>query len=317
MNLKRYQLVFFIAIFLLSCTSRQPVDIAKEYAEPVVYPVGYIAQTISTGLTDSEELYPLSEEFLESFLQVYNQYEGTHPTVASEFPEDLGVVLVERLPEGRELYQVQSQNREWVFLVITTGYGNLRILDILPVALNLAYLTEEISEKEIWTTEREIDGTFAVTKKYEWTRSVGKVTRKEYEENPQDFLRSKKITDRYFINGFCRFERITSEDVPDYSAVIFYYKSQKPDEWAETVSMLQAFCEDYQIFTEEVNKNFNQMELYDYKLNYVTTLDITPYTDFQEGVVFMKKDEKPKTVPFGSYDRLRIEIKRYFKIVEI
>jgi hypothetical protein len=317
MNMKRYHLGLFISFFLLSCTPRQPVDINKEYAEPVVYPVGYIAQNISTSLTDLGELYPLSEEFLESFLQVYNHYEGTHPTVISEFPEEWGIVLVERLPEGRELYQIQSQNREWVFLVITTGYGNLRILDLLPVALNLAYFTDEISEKEIWTTEREIDGIFTVTKKYEWTRSLEKTSRKEYEENPQDFLRSKTITDKYFINSFCRFERITTDDVPNYSVVFFYHKDNKPDEWDEMVSMLQAFCEDYQILTEEVNNNFQQLDLYDYKLNYITTLDISPFLDFQEGVVFMKKNEKTKTVPFGSYDRLRIEIKRFFKIVDI
>jgi hypothetical protein len=289
----------------------------EESTEPVVYPVGYITQTITTGLLDTAELYPLPDEFLESFLQVHTQYEGTHPTVATEFPDEWGVVLVERLPEGRELNQIQSQNREWIFLVITSGYGNLRILDVLPVAVNLAYQTNEILETEIWTTEREDDGKISVSKKYEWVRSVEKVTQKEYDANPQDYLRSKTTTDKYIINEFCRFERITTEDVPDYSAVVFYYKGEKPEDNDDDISKLQAFCEDYMILFAEVSHNFDQIELYDYKLNFITVLDITPYTEFQEGVIFMKKDEKPKTVPFGSYERMKIELKRYFKIVEV
>jgi hypothetical protein len=148
-------------------------------------------------------------------------------------------------------------------------------------------------------------------------RSVEKVTQKEYDENPQEYLRSKTITDKYIINNFCRFERITTEDVPDYSAIIFYYKGEKPEDENDDISKLQAFCEDYSLLFAEVNNNFTQIELYDYKLNLVTVLDISTYAEFQEGIIFMKKAEKPKTVPFGSYERMKIELKRYFKIVEV
>jgi len=317
MKAKLYLFLFTIASIFTACVSSQSPKPIEEAVEPVAYPVGYIAQTISACLSDTGELFPLPEDFFEHFLQVHTQYEGVHPTVATEFPEEWGVVLVERLPEGRELYQIQSQNREWVFLIITSGYSTMRILDVLPVAINLANQTQDLLETEIWTTERETDGTFAVTKKYEWVRSVENVTQKEYEANPQDYLRTKTVTEKYFINGFCRFERITTEDIPDYAAVIFYYKDVKPDEWEEIVPILQAFCEDYSILFAVVNKNFNQIDLYDYKLNLITVLDITPYIEFQEGVIFMKKNEKPKTVPFGSFERIKIEIKRYFKIVEV
>jgi hypothetical protein len=259
----------------------------------------------------------LKDEFLENFMQIHTQYEGTHPVMATEFPEEWGVALVERLPEGRELYQIQSQNREWVYLVITSGFGTQRILDLLPVAINLANQTQGVLETEIWTTEREVDGTFVVTKKYEWKRSLEHVTQKEYEENPTDYFRTQTITDRYFINDYYRFERIYSEDIPDYSAVIFYYKDEKPEDKEDVFSMLQAFCEDYEILFTEVRKNFNQLDLYDYKLNFIVTLDVTPFMDLQEGFIFMKKGEIPKTVPFGSYERLKIEVKRYFKVVEI
>jgi len=309
--------LLFLLFFPVSCNfSKQSQPVVIETLEPVEYPVGYIAQHISVNLSDSQELYPLSEEFLENFVKMHAQYEGMHPTVVTEFPERWGVVIVERLPEGRELYQIQSQDREWIYLVITSGHGTQRILDVLPVAVNLAYQTENHLETEIWTTERASDGTFIVSKKYEWVRSVENVTQKEYEANPQNFLRTKTATDKYIINDLFRFEKIITETVPDYSAVIFYYKDEKPEDWDEILSMLQAFCEDYLILFEEVHENFNQLALYDYKLNFITELDITPYTDLLQGVIFMKQGENPKTVPFGSYERVKIELKRYFKIIE-
>jgi hypothetical protein len=285
--------------------------------EPVAYPVGYIAQSLSTDLYDTTELYPLQDEFIDNFMQKHTQYDGTHPVMAVEFPKEWGVVLVERLPEGRELYEIQSQNREWIFLVITSGYGTQRILDLLPVAINLANQTEDILETEIWTTEREIDGTFAVTKNYEWKRSLEHVTQSEYEANPKDYFRTQTVTNKYFINDYYRFEMIETEDLPNYSAVVFYYKDEKPEDDEDVLSMLQAFCEDYSIWFAEAHGHFEQVALYDYKLNFITELDITPYIDLQAGVVFMKKGEIPKTVPFGSYQRLKIELMRYFKIVEV
>ncbi|MCL1850166.1 MAG: hypothetical protein FWF70_01980 [Bacteroidetes bacterium] len=308
--------LLIVLLLLVACNSSRHSQPVVDVIEPVEYPVGYIAQYLSTDLYDTTELYPLPEEFLENFMQVHTQYDGRHPLMTTEFPREWGVVLVERLPEGRELYQIQSQNREWIFLVITSGFGTQRILDLLPVAVNLAYQTEDVIETEIWTTDREMDGTFSVIKKYEWKRSLEKVTQREYEDNPKEYFNTQTVTDKYFINDFYRFERIIDEDTPDYSALIFYYKDEKPENYEDVVPMLQAFCEDYSILFDEVKDKFNQLDLYDYKLNYIITLDITSYMDFQEGFIFIKKGESPKTVLFGSYERLKIEIKRYFRIVE-
>jgi len=315
--MKKIFYILFIPLFIASCNHTKQTQSVIEQVEPVTYPVGYIAQSINTDLNDKSELFPLQDEFLENFLQVFTKYEGLKPVMAVEFPNEWGVMLVERLPEGRELYQIQSLNREWIYLVITSGFGTQRILDLLPVAIDLADQKQDVLETEIWKTERELDGIFSVTKKYEWKRSLEKVTQKEYEANSSDYFRTQTITDKYFINNFCRFERIVTEEIPDYSAVIFYYKEEKSEDLEDEISMLQAFCEDYSILFAEVNKNFSQFELYDYKLNYITDLDITPFMELQEGIIFMKKDRTPKTVPFGSYERLRIEVIRYFRIVEV
>ena len=308
--------IVIVLLLFLSCGSPQQSQPVLEVIAPVDYPVGYLKQFLSTDLYDNTELFPLPEEFIDNFIQTYTQYEGAHPTMITEFPETWGVVLVERLPEGRELYEIQSYNREWIFLVITSGYGTQRILDLIPVAVNLANQTEDVLETEIWVTDREIDGTFVVTKKYEWKRSLEHITQKEYDANPQDYFRSQVVTNKYFINDYYRFEMTESEDEPDYSAVVFYYKDKKPEDNEDVLSKLRALCEDYSILFTEAHHHFNQVTLYDYKLNFITELNITPYLDLEEGIIFMKKGETPKAVPFGSYERLRIELMRYFKVVE-
>ena len=316
----KVKLYFWGGLFLFLLSSCHSARQQKNFEEKDVlidYPVGYISTYITTNLSDSVKLYLLSEEFVEHFMKIHTQYDGTHPSVATDFPDEWGVALVERLPEGRELYQVQSQNREWVFLVITSGYGTQRILDLLPVAVNLVNQQEDILETEIWTAEREVDGSFTVLKDYQWVKSVGKVTQKEYNANPQNYLRSKITTDRYFINGFSRFEKIIVDDTLNYSAVIFYYKEDKPEDWEEIVPLVQAFCEDYELLFAEVNNNFHDVQLFDYKLKFITDLDISPFTEFPAGVIFVKKGEPTKAVPFGNYERIRIELKRFFKIVEV
>jgi hypothetical protein len=187
---------------------------------------------------------------------------------------------------------------------------------MIPIAVNLVNETKDILETEIWITEREPDGTFVVTKKYEWVHSLENVTQQAYEANPSAYFRAKTVTDKYFINSFCRFERIVTEEVPDYSVVIFYYKDDKPEGLDENVALLQTFCEDNSIFFKEVHSNFEQTDILDYELNFITALDITPFMDLPIGVIFKKKGENPKTVPFGNYERMKIELKRYFKIIE-
>jgi len=316
MKLERYFFVLLIPFLFFSCNSSKTQKPVETVPDKVEYPVGYIADYIHADLNDETELYPIQELFLESFLQKYDQYEGAHPTIITDFPETWGVVLVERLSEGRELYQIQSLSREWIFLVITSGFGTQRILDILPVALDLAIQTPDILETEIWTTERETDGTFSVTKKYEWKRSLENVTQATYEANPENYFRKKTITDQYFINSSCRFERMVSEELTEYSAIVFYYTEEKPEDWDEIIPQLEAMCEDYSILNVIAYIDFDKVELYDYKLNYITDLDITPYMEFSQGVIFMKKGETPKTVPFGSYERIRSEVVRHFKLVE-
>ena len=85
--------------------------------------------------------------------------------------------------------------------------------------------------------------------------------------------------------------------------------------WDETVMHLQAFCEENGVIYEEVSGNFNRVTVRDYELTFALETDITPYIDATgSGMVMMRKGEMPKSVNFGSYEYMQMELRRYFKI---
>ncbi len=112
------------------------------------YPTTAIPETIAVDVMDETPLYPMTEEFLESFLEKAGTYAGHPITAKATLPQEWGVRCVERLPEGRELWLLQSQNREWMYLAITSGFGTQRILDLLPVGLDLTNQSPEELETE-------------------------------------------------------------------------------------------------------------------------------------------------------------------------
>ncbi|MEG1555129.1 MAG: hypothetical protein RR356_00175 [Bacteroidales bacterium] len=307
-------------LFLNACRHKS-ID-SEQLSEPeaVEYPITILADIMKTDLSDNAQLYPVNEEFLEEFLIRAQNYQGHHLQAKSSFPIEWGVVCIERLPEGKELWMVQSQSREWLYLVITSGFGTQRILDLIPVAVNIAIQDKDILETEVWTTQRESDGAFVVEKNYEWIKSVAEATKEDIEKAPDTYRRASAFTDKYYINDMGRFDYIQVTDtVPDYSAVIFYYnKNNKPEKWDEYVPMLQAFCEDRNICFEETFQNYTNIMIRDYKLNDLIEVDVTPYMGVSgAGMIMMKKGEEPKNVSFGNYERMQVEIKRYFKLLNL
>lgn len=309
-------LVLFILLIQFSCKPKKDSTI-DENSDLVAYPISIIPDFIETNLTDMSPLYPISEDFIRDFLNVAHDFQGQKLTLKIALPSEWGVLTVERLPEGREMYLLQSKNREWIYLVITSGLGTQRILDILPVAVNLALQNQDILETEVWKTTRNQDGSFSIDKTYNWVRSVGKTTKEEYTQDPNSYTKTTQSTELYLINNMSRFDFIQTDIVPDYSAVVFYYQAnKKPENWDEFVPMLQSFCEDYEIIFEEVYQDFDKVMIRDFKLNDITTVDINPYISSSgSGLILLKKDLEPKSVNFGSFERMKIEIKRYFKII--
>lgn len=317
--LLKFYLVMVVLLVLLIQFSCKPKNEPKVEGKSdiVDYPVSVIPNFIETNLTDVTPLYPISDDFLRDFLNVAHNYQGQKLTLKAPFPAEWGVLFVERLPEGREIYVLQSKNREWIYLVITSGLGTQRILDVLPVSVNLAYQNQDILETEVWKTTRNEDGSFSVDKVYNWVRSVGQTTKEEYTKDPESFTKTTQFMEMYAINEMSRFDFIQTDIIPDYSAVIFYYQPNlKPANWDEFVPILQSFCEDNEIIFEEISQDFDKVMIRDFKLNDVTTVDINSYMgNSGSGLVLLKKDLEPKGVNFGSIERMKIEIKRYFKII--
>ena len=305
-----------LAVVFTSCRPKSQ-QVEYDSNDPMTYTTSIIADTIIADIRDQSDLYPVTDDFLEDFMERVAEYEGKHITINTKMPTEWGISCVERLPEGRELWLLRSVDREWAYLVITSGFGTQRILDMVPVALNLAQQDNDVLETEIWETYRESDGSFIVHKNYEWIKNLDtNATQSDINE----YQRHSYFVDRYAINDLCRFECTEVNDsVPEYSAVVFFYKENvKPDEWDNVIEMLQAFCEDRNVFYEEVKTGFGDVVVHDFTLNEVTHVDMLPYIqDLPAGMVMFKKGETPKAVRFGSFERMQIEIKRYFKMLSL
>jgi len=305
-----------LVLLLTSCFSRRNNQ-DETAEEAVIYPMDVIRDTLIADVHRQTTLYPLQEEVLNAFLEKAGDFQGKKWTAKVDFPQEWGVECVERLPEGRELWLLQSENHEWVYLATTSGFGTQRILDVLPVAISMANQRDENLETENWRTLRLPDGQFRTTKEYEWIHSVSKATKQDFISDPEKYHRKTRYVEQFLINEQGRFEKSEIVDtLPDYNAVVFYFNpGDKPEMWDETILHLQAFCEENGVIYEEVSSGYNRVTVRDYELTFALEADITPYIDpSSSGMVMMRKNETPKAVRFGSYEYMQVELRRYFKL---
>ena len=304
-----------LVILLANCNFRKNHQ-EETNDEKVNYPVDVIRNTLVADVHSQTTLYPLEEEVLESFLEKAKDFQGKKWTIKVDFPDKWGVECIERLPEGREVWLLQSESREWLYLVTTSGFGTQRILDVLPVAISVTNQNDENLETENWTTERLPDGPFRTTKEYEWIHSVAKATKQDFIRDPEKYHRKSRTVEQFCINDQGRFEKTEVDTLPDYNAVVFYFHpAEKPERWDEIIPQLQGFCEENGILYEEVSGNYDRVTIRDYELTFALESDITPYIGGSEcGMVMMRKGETPKAVNFGSFEYMKMEIRRFFKI---
>lgn len=309
-------LMFCASLFLSSCRHDKKDDKNDDVAADVEYPVAIISDEIVVDLEDDTQLYPVSEDFLRNFMQIYDRYDGMEMNITADFPTEWGVRCIERLPDEKELWLMQSKNREIIYLVVTSGAGTRRILDVLPVAVNISVQNGEILESEEWRTTREPDGAFAVHKFYTWNRSLGEASKADIIANPDNYSREIEVTDRYVINEMGRFEYSEEELEQDYSAVFFFYdKEEKPEDWDAVMELVQSYCEENGIYFDEVYGNYNNVYVRDLENNDIIPLNIEQYVEpYSAGMVMMKSGFEPRTVTFGSEEKLKVEIRRYFKV---
>lgn len=306
---------FAVALLLACCGNKthQPSSEDNTYT----YPVEIIEDTIQTNVSDKATLYPMSEELLGRFLNKVQSYQGVKVTAQVELPEEWGVRCIERMPGGKEMWLIQSKSREWLYLAITSGYGTQRILDLMPVAVNVAVETDDILETEVWQTVRKPDGAFVITKSYEWVKSLSKATKQEFINDPEKYHRTASYVEQFIVNEDGRFEQVEEVDsIPDYDAVIFFYnRNEKPAIWDQNIEQMESYCEENNILYEEVYQNYNDVVIHDFEMTFSINTDITPFvSNMSCGMVMMRKNEMPKAINLGSVEYMQMELKRYFKL---
>ncbi len=318
MNRSCLAIMFLTLLLFAGCRSKSHTDTEEKTFS---YPVAIIADTLKTDLNDKTTLYGISEEFKNRFLEKHGDFIGRQITARVEFPQDWGVRCIERLPEGKELWLMQSQSREWMYLVITSGFGTQRIIDLMPVAVNVSYENNDILETEQWQTTRHSDGSFVISKEYEWVKSVSNATRQQVLENMDAYHRHTSFAEKFVINDMGRFEQVEETDsLPHYDAVVFFcHSEQKPTSWDDNMERLQSFCEENNILYEEVHQDFNQVLIQNFDFSFSVNVDITPYVGHETcGMVLLRKGEEPKMVSYGTgnADYLQMRIKNYFKLIQ-
>lgn len=275
------------------------------------YPVMNIVDSMPVN---ELSLHALSEDFIKDFLMQMDNYQGTKRIMDYEIPQKWGLVCLERLPQGRELWLIQSEDREWTYLVTTSGSGTQRVLDLVPIDLNLARFQNKEIEQERWVWHRDEDGAFLVDKYYRWTKSLEDSVLRD----SNDYKKSNYVCDKYIVNDMGRFDCYPNikTDTSAYRAVICYSGAHPSDEWAETVEYLEAFCEDYQLLFSYVNQSYHHAVIQDYRLNPVDTLDITPYLE-KDSVGMLLFENGIIVNHFGnrSMNYLEMEVRKNFKRV--
>ena len=299
-----------LLVVFAGCGSKKGTP-AVQSQQSVQYPV--ITITDDYSMENEFPLYELSEEFVKNLILGGDNFDGTQVTMHVTLPSEWGVIGIERMPQGRELWLVQSKNREWTYLVITSGSGTQRILDAVPIGLDLAREDSNTLEREEWTWHRDDDGAFIVDKYYEWKKSIANATTIE----ANDYARTDFAQDKYVVNDMGRFD-CYPQDVADtlqYRVVVLYKGKQTvAEDWNEKAEYIEAFCEDQKIYYSCVTNNFNRVAVTDYLSNDILTLDITPEISADSvGMILYENGKPPKHVKFRGVEYLQMEIQKYFK----
>jgi len=303
-------LIGSLLVFFAACREKN-TDVSQTDEQCNNYPVITISDDYS-GKVDCP-LYALSDDFVRNFIANAEDYDGTKITIHTDFPEEWGLIGIERMPQGRELWMLQSLNREWTYLVVTSGSGTQRIVDAIPIGLDLANDDERTLEREVWQWNRDEEGAFIVEKSYEWKKSIeGAQTMKS-----NDYVRSEFSRDKYIINDMGRFEcfPMNISDTLPYKVVVLYCgKGTETEDWDEKAEYIEAFCEEQDIYYAAVKQNYKQVKIQDYFSNDVLTLDITPeMTADSVGMILYQNGKAPKHINLRGIAYLQMEIQKYFK----
>lgn len=302
-----FMMVFSI-LLLSSCKDRsmQPAGPSKADAECPV-------STIPTDFADldpSAKTYDLPDGFFNEFFKYAFQYEGTKVTIPAQLPKEWKLLYREPLPASQELWLVQSEDKDWTYLLVTAGQ---HVRDAVPVALDLAS-TGALIESEVWSWHRDEDGAFLVSKLYEKRPDARDTTQRQ---------RRIEALDRYVVSESGQF-KCTPQSLVEgnpYQVVILFNKaSERPDTWFDVMNAIAPYCEEnnfYFVTVASANEDLHHVVVEDYQLNYVTTVDIAQLVgNTEQGLILMQNGVEPRVENYSDNERyLQMKIRNYFNSI--
>lgn len=299
--------LFLVLTLLTAFTScRKKIEVQQPVTQKVEFPRIMITDSL---LSTQMPLYELSEDFINSFLQKADNFDGTKVVMNIQKPKEWGLVGWEQLPGNNELWLIQSKDREWTYLAITSGAATQRIKDVVPIGLDIATGGNDYNEREVWGCRRDDDGGFIVDKFYELKCDV------------RDSLQQDKTShalEKYIIGSMGMFECIpqTLTDSLQCNVVIAYkWPEQEVENWEDVLMEIEPFCEENNIYFASATQGFTAVKVTDYEMNPIATLDLLPLMQSNEaGLILLNNNTSPQHLNFAKADYLKMKISKCFKI---
>lgn len=307
-SLRNLLFSLFVATLFLSAACKRTDSRDDSVQQNSVCPMGNIPT--ETSLIDEDtKTYPLPVDFMTEFLKHARQYEGTQVHLNATLPDQWHLLYREPLPASQELWLVRSEDKDWMYLLITAGD---HIRDAVPVGVDIAS-TGTIIESERWTWKRDESGAFIVNKHYEKRPDFRDTTQRQCEID---------AVDRYLVGTSGLFEctQMNISEGPAYQLVILYNTSATlPVSWEDVVNELEPYCEENGIFFVTLTSpsdDFRHVEVQDYEMNYITTVDISSLVQMDDqGLVFLQNGQEQQTLNYSDNARfLQMKIRNYFQI---
>jgi hypothetical protein len=99
-------------------------------------------------------------------------------------------------------------------------------------------------------------------------------------------------------------------------AVLYTTTENLPDTWFDVINDLAPYCEENNIIflTLTASDNFRQVDVEDYQMNPVVTLDLSRFVQNDEaGIILMSSSQEPQVENYSGNTRfLQMKIRNYF-----
>jgi len=302
-----------LLLSLHSCFNRQKTEDYSLEINELALPC-----SIKCNNTVSDTANILPAEFVNKLSRLINKFEGEQFHILMKTPETWAVEYkLPSLSPDFEIWIISNTGEAGMKLLATVSIAETpALIQVLPVAYNIAIEKTNYIESEFWSAEIDNSYNITVTKKYERLYSIT-------EENAEDNSISITKSDHYTIeqNGKISYQQpeIFDFDI-DYNAIVQFADTASirgvlNSDWLQNEMDIQEQIEPLNILFVTATANFNKVEIKNYHGETVDIVDISNFTDkYNMGYLALKKGEKPLFIPYASADKCLQKAEGYFNI---